>query len=68
MVNESKEYLTIRVDANFKQALLEMARTEHRPLSNLCRLLLEYAVDQYQQAGSVRDLLVPPKEMLTRSK
>jgi uncharacterized protein (DUF1778 family) len=66
MVHESKEYLTIRVDAKFKQALLEAARIEHRPLSNFSRLLLEYAFEQYQQAGSVRDLLIPQREVSTR--
>ena len=65
-MTESKEYLSVRVDAKFKNALVQAAETEHRALSNFCRLLLEFAFEQYQQAGSLHDLLHPERQTSLR--
>lgn len=54
-----REYITVRVDRSLKTELMDACASEHRPLSSFCRLLLEYAFDQYRRAGSVRDLLLP---------
>lgn len=51
------EYLTIRVDAELKDEISKAAQLEHRSLSNLSKLLLEFAWDRYLAAGSIRELL-----------
>lgn len=56
------DYLTLRLDTSLKDALVDAARAEHRPLSNFCRLLLEFAFNEYRQAGSIRDLLSAGRE------
>ncbi len=63
-----KEYVTVRVDTSFKNALVEASRTEHRPLSNFCRLLLEHAFAEYRKVGSMRDLFLSSEhEQLRRN-
>jgi uncharacterized protein (DUF1778 family) len=51
------EYLTIRVDAELKDEISKAAQLEHRSLSNMSKLLLEFAWDRYLAAGSIRELL-----------
>jgi hypothetical protein len=51
------EYLTIRVDAELKDEISKAAQLEHRSLSNISKLLLEYAWGRYLSAGSMRELL-----------
>ena len=58
-----KEYITVRVDEELKAALVRSSESEHRSLSNLSRLLLEYAFRQYRRAGSLHDLLHSQKEL-----
>jgi hypothetical protein len=43
MSKRPSEYVSIRLDKELKAKLQKGARTEHRTLSNYCRLLLEYA-------------------------
>jgi uncharacterized protein (DUF1778 family) len=54
------EYLTIRVDAELKDEISKAAQLERRSLSNLSKLLLEFAWDRYLAAGSIRELLENP--------
>jgi hypothetical protein len=54
------EYLTIRVDAELKDEIAKAAQLEHRSLSNMSKLLLEFAWDRYLAAGSIRELLENP--------
>jgi uncharacterized protein (DUF1778 family) len=54
------EYLTIRVDAGLKDEISKAAQLEHRSLSNMSKLLLEFAWDRYLAAGSIRELLENP--------
>jgi uncharacterized protein (DUF1778 family) len=54
------EYLTIRVDAELKDEISKAAQLEHRSLSNMSKLLLEFAWDRYLAAGSIRELLENP--------
>lgn len=61
-MQESKAFLTIRVDAALKDELLKASQLEHRSLSNFSRLLLEYAWGQYLKAGSIRELLAPAEK------
>jgi hypothetical protein len=56
-VSSKNEYLTIRVDAELKEEISKAARIEHRSLSNISKLLLEYAWGQYLAAGSMHELL-----------
>lgn len=51
------EYLTIRIDAELKDEISKAAQLEHRSLSNIGKLLLEYAWGRYLAAGSMRELL-----------
>jgi len=51
------EYLTIRVDAELKDEISKAAQLEHRSLSNMSKLLLEFAWGRYLAAGSMRELL-----------
>jgi len=57
IVDESKGFVTFRVDATLKEELVQASQLEHRSLSNFGRLLLEYAWGQYLKAGSIRELL-----------
>lgn len=56
-MSSRSEYISIRVNAGLKDELSKAARLEHRSLSNTCRLLLEYAWDEYLKAGSLKQLL-----------
>jgi len=53
----SSEYITIRVDAELKDEISKAAQIEHRSLSNMGKLLLEFAWNRYLAAGSMRELL-----------
>lgn len=66
-VTNSKAYLTMRVEEDFKRALAQAADAEHRTLSNFSRLLLEYAFAHYREAGSIHKLLLPHKRAVARS-
>lgn len=59
---EIKDYLTVRIGPQLKSQIFEAAEKEHRSLSNLGRLLLEYAFEQYRKAGSLHDLLDSQEE------
>ena len=54
---QSKGFISIRLDAALKAELQAAAEMEQRSLSNLGRLLLEYAWAQYLKAGSIRALI-----------
>ncbi len=54
---QSKDFISIRLDAALKAELQAAAEMERRSLSNLGRLLLEYAWDHYLKAGSIRALI-----------
>lgn len=56
---QSKDFISIRVDGELKQELLQASAVERRSLSNFCRLLLERAWGEYLKAGSMRNLLDP---------
>jgi hypothetical protein len=56
-MSSRSEYLTIRVDAELKDEISKAAQLEHRSLSNISKLLLEYAWSRYLAAGSMRELL-----------
>lgn len=56
-VGSKNEYLTIRVDAELKAEISKAAQVEHRSLSNISKLLLEYAWSRYLAAGSMHHLL-----------
>ena len=56
-MSSKSEYLTIRVDAELKDEISKAAQLEHRSLSNISMLLLEYAWGRYLSAGSMRELL-----------
>ena len=56
-MSSKSEYLTIRVDAELKEEISKAAQIEHRSLSNISKLLLEFAWGQYLSAGSMRELL-----------
>lgn len=56
-MGKKSEYLTIRVDAELKDEISKAAQIEHRSLSNISKLLLEFAWDRYLAAGSMRELL-----------
>jgi uncharacterized protein (DUF1778 family) len=56
-MSAKSEYLTIRVDAELKEEISKAAQIEHRSLSNISKLLLEFAWGRYLAAGSMRELL-----------
>ena len=56
-MSSRSEYLTIRVDAELKEEISKAAQIEHRSLSNISKLLLEFAWNRYLAAGSMRELL-----------
>jgi hypothetical protein len=56
-MSTKSEYLTIRVDAELKDEISKAAQVEHRSLSNMSKLLLEFAWNRYLAAGSMRELL-----------
>ena len=58
-MSSKSEYLTIRVDAELKEEISKAAQLEHRSLSNISKLLLEFAWGRYLAAGSMRELLNP---------
>jgi hypothetical protein len=45
------------VDGETKRALDEIRRRERRSFSDVARLLVEWAADQYNRAGNLPDLL-----------
>ncbi len=51
------EYLTIRIHAELKEEIAKAAQIEHRSISNVGKLLLEFAWGRYLAAGSMRALL-----------
>ena len=61
-VNRPKDFITVRLDEKLKRELEMAADLEKRSLSNLCRLLLEYAYSQYHEAGSLHELLMSAME------
>lgn len=54
---QTKDFISIRIDAELKSELVQASDVERRSLSNFCRLLLEYAWGEYLKAGSMRNLL-----------
>lgn len=54
---QSKDFISIRLDAALKAELQVAAEMERRSLSNFGRLLLEVAWAQYLKAGSIRALI-----------
>jgi hypothetical protein len=54
---QTKDFISIRIDAELKGELVQASDVERRSLSNFCRLLLEYAWGEYLKAGSMRNLL-----------
>ena len=56
-MSSRSEYLTIRIDAELKEEIAKAAQIEHRSLSNVGKLLLEFAWGRYLAAGSMRELL-----------
>jgi hypothetical protein len=67
-MNQTKDFISIRVDEELKTELQQASELERRSLSSFCRLLLEFAWGQYLRAGSMRELLTPQEESLKRSK
>jgi hypothetical protein len=67
-MNQTKDFISIRVDEELKTELQQASELERRSLSSFCRLLLEFAWGQYLKAGSMRELLSPQEESLKRSK
>lgn len=61
-MDESKGFVTFRVDATLKEELVQASQLERRSLSNFGRLLLEYAWGQYLRAGSIKELLEEKEE------
>ncbi len=66
-MTQSKDFISIRVDAELKKELLEASDIERRSLSNFCRLLLEYGWGEYLKAGSMRNLLDTKNTTTNRS-
>lgn len=62
MTQNSKDFVSVRLDKELKTELLQAADVERRSLSSFCMLLLEYAWGKYLEAGSMRELLEPPHE------
>jgi hypothetical protein len=60
------EYITVRIDAELKDEILKAAQLEHRTLSNMGKLLLEYGWGRYLAAGSMRELLDSMEERANR--
>ena len=56
------EYITVRIDAALKDEIWKAAQLEHRTLSNISALLLEYGWNRYLAAGSMRELLDQQRE------
>jgi len=54
---QTKDFVSIRIDVELKRELLQASDVERRSLSNFCRLLLEYGWGEYLKAGSMRNLL-----------
>lgn len=66
-MNSRSEYLTIRVDAELKDEISKAAQLEHRSLSNISKLLLEFGWNHYLEAGSMRELLESRKKEAQRA-
>jgi len=56
-MGEWKAQLSLRVPQQFRRDLEAMAEREHRNLSNLTGLLLEWAFEQLKAAGSTEKML-----------
>jgi hypothetical protein len=67
-MNQTKDFISVRVDTELKKELLQASDVERRSLSNFCRLLLEYAWGEYLKAGSMRNLLEKTNTSVSRSK
>ena len=62
------EYITVRVDSELKDELLKAAEIEHRTLSSMGKLLLEYGWGKYLEAGSMRELLESTERLVRKVK
>ncbi|MGC1417191.1 MAG: hypothetical protein WA817_18015 [Candidatus Acidiferrum sp.] len=56
-MGEWKAQISIRVPHQFRRDLQSMAEREHRNLSNLAGLMLEWAFEQLKAAGSSEKML-----------
>jgi hypothetical protein len=56
-MGEWKAQISIRVPVPLRYELDELAKQEHRTLSNLWGILLEYAMERLKAAGSMEKLL-----------
>jgi hypothetical protein len=66
-VPQSKDFVTIRLDAALKAELQKAAELEQRSLSNFGRLLIEYAWGEYLKVGSMRALIAREQTTLEKS-
>jgi predicted transcriptional regulator len=67
-VPQSKDFISIRLDGELKAELQKAAELERRSISNLGRLLIEYAWSQYLKAGSMRELLAHSEHSLDKER
>jgi hypothetical protein len=65
-MSQAKDFISIRLDQELKNELLQASELERRSLSNFSRLLLEYAWGQYLKAGSMRELLALQEQTIRR--
>lgn len=56
-MGEWKASVTIRIRPSLRSELIEFAKNEHRSLGNLGAILLEWAFERAQAAGSIDRLL-----------
>lgn len=56
-MSAKSDYLTVRIDAELKDEISKAALLEHRSVSSMGKLLLEFAWNRYLAAGSMRELL-----------
>lgn len=63
MAKREKAYLTIRIDQKLKEELSMASDIEKRSMSNISRLLLEFAFAEYHKAGSIRNLVSKQPEL-----
>ena len=54
-MGEWKAQISVRVPHQFRRELQSMAEREHRNLSNLTSLMLEWAFEQLKAAGSLKE-------------
>lgn len=65
---QSKDFISIRLDAELKAELQKAADLEQRSISNFGRLLIEYAWSQYLKAGSMHELISEQERSLNRKR